>query len=223
MTKHDPRLHAPATARNREPILAVLSRVLPADGTVLEIGSGTGEHAAWLGPRLAPRIWQPSDVDEVLLASIAAHVADSGAPNLRPPVRLDVTDPRWPQLFADAPPAAIVSANMIHIAPWHAAEGLFAGAGRLLPASGMLYLYGPFSIGGRHTAPSNTAFDASLRAQDPEWGVRDLDEVAALGQRNGLTLQEQVPMPANNLSLIFRRQLGRPELPATKGRQALEF
>jgi SAM-dependent methyltransferase len=197
-------LHAPATARNREPILAVLARVLPKDGLVLEIGSGTGEHAAWLAPRLAPLAWQPSDIEADLIASIAAHAADSGAPNLRPPLRLDMTDPAWPDAFA-APPSAIVSINMLHIAPWRAAEGLIAGAGRLLRAGGVLYLYGPFSIGGRHTAPSNAAFDASLRRQDPEWGVRDLDEIAALARRNALDLEERVAMPANNLSLVFRR------------------
>jgi hypothetical protein len=205
MTRHDPRLHAPATERNRGPILAVLGRVLPEQGMVLEIGSGTGEHAAWLGPQLAPRIWQPSDVDDAHLASIAAYVADSGAANLQPPLHLDATDPRWPDTFAAAPPAAIVSINMIHIAPWRAAEGLFAGAGRLLPLDGILFLYGPFSVDGQHTAPSNAAFDASLRAQNPAWGVRNVNDVTALGARHGLVLEEEVPMPANNLSLIFRR------------------
>jgi SAM-dependent methyltransferase len=198
-------LHAPSTARNREPILAVLVRVLPRHGLVLEIGSGTGEHAAWFAPRLAPLEWQPSDVDPDHIASIAAHAAQAAAPNLRPPLRLDVTEATWPDAVAAMRPDAIISINMIHIAPWRAAEGLFGGAGRLLPQGAALVLYGPFSIGGRHTAPSNAAFDATLRRQNPDWGVRDLDDVTILARRHALALEEQVAMPANNFSLIFRR------------------
>lgn len=204
----DPRRHAPATARNREPILAVLARVLPRQGWVLEIASGTGEHAAWMAPRLAPLVWQPSDGEHAALPGIAAHAADAGADNIRPPLYLDASDPGWPAPFLADPPVAIVNINMIHIAPWRAAQGLFAGAGQLLRPGGLLYLYGPFKLGGRHTAPSNEAFDAALRAQDPAWGVRDLDEVSALARGHGLTFEERVPMPANNQSVIFRR---RPE------------
>jgi hypothetical protein len=205
----DDRRHAPATSRNRGPILEVLSRILPATGNVLEIASGTGEHAAWFAPRLQPRIWQPSDTDAEMRASIAAHAAEAGAPNLRAPLALDVTDPDWPQAVAaaleDAPLRAIVNINMIHIAPWSAAEGLMAGAGQLLPAGGILFLYGPFRIGGKHTAPSNEAFDRMLRAQDSRWGVRDLEAVTALAGTHGITLRERVDMPANNLSLVFER------------------
>lgn len=228
-TSTDNRRHAPATLRNRGPILEVLSRVLPgadgagaartrADGTkagwVLEVASGTGEHAAWLAPRLHPFVWQPSDADPAMLASIEAHLAAVERPNLRRPLALDVTDPDWPRAvqatlgdaaLAAAALLAIVNINMIHIAPWRAAEGLMAGVGRLLPAGGLLYLYGPFRIAGKHTAPSNEAFDRSLRARNPEWGVRDLDAVTALASAHGLTLRERVAMPANNLSVIFAR------------------
>jgi SAM-dependent methyltransferase len=209
MSRNDPRRHAPATARNREPILAVLARVLPRAGWVLEIASGTGEHAAWLAPRLAPLVWQPSDGDADALAGIAAHAAETRADNIRPALHLDAREPDWPARFMADPPAAIVNINMIHIAPWATAEGLFAGAGRLLSAGGVLYLYGPFKLGGRHTAPSNQAFDASLRAQNPAWGVRDLDEVTALAVTHGLVFDERIEMPANNQSVVFRRQLQR--------------
>jgi SAM-dependent methyltransferase len=193
-------LTSPSVARNREPILTVLRRVLPARGTVLEIASGTGEHAVHLAARLPGLKWQPTDRDADALRSIAAHRAAAGLPNLLPPLELDAAAPSWPVERADA----IVSINMIHIAPWRAAEGLMAGAGRLLARGGILYLYGPFKEEGRHTAPSNAAFDASLRARDPEWGVRDVGEVAELAARHGLALAERVAMPANNLSLVFR-------------------
>lgn len=205
----DERRYAPATQRNRAPILEILSRVLPDSGRVLEIASGTGEHAAWFAPRLQPRIWQPSDPDAEMRASIAAHAAHAGAPNLRPPLALDVTAPDWPQAVAaisdDPPLQAILAINMIHIAPWGAAEGLMAGAEHLLPAGGTLFLYGPFSIGGKHTAPSNEAFDRMLRAQNPAWGVRDREAVTTIATTHGFALREQVDMPANNLSLIFER------------------
>ena len=198
----DARLHAPATARNREPILAVLRRILPTSGTVLEIASGTGEHAAYLAPHFPGLAWQPSDADPELLASIAAWAAASGADNIRPPMALDVTRPDWG--VEDV--AAILCINMIHIAPWAAAEALMAGAGRLLPAGAPLYLYGPCKRDGRHTAPSNAAFDASLRSHDPAWGVRDLDDVVRLADTHGFDLAEIVEMPANNLSVVFRRR-----------------
>ena len=166
-------LLSPAVARNREPILAVLRRVLPERGTVLEIASGTGEHAAYFATHLPHLTWQPTDVDPDALASIEAHRAEANAPNLLAPVVLDVTAPRWPVDAADA----IVSINMIHIAPWAAAEGLMRGAARLLAPGHVLYLYGPFKENGQHTAPSNAAFDAGLRARDPAWGVRDTGEV----------------------------------------------
>jgi SAM-dependent methyltransferase len=197
----DPRLYHPHVARNRDPILDVLKRVLPARGLVLEIASGSGEHAAFFANALPTVSWQPTDMDAKALASIAAFRANSGTANLLAPVRLDVTSAQWPIDHADA----IVNCNMIHISPWAACEGLIAGAGRVLPAGGVLYLYGPYRIDGRHTAPSNEEFDAYLRGQNAAWGIRDLGEVTALAARHGLMLAETVPMPANNLSVIFRR------------------
>ena len=197
----DNALTAPAVARNRDPILAVLREVLAAPGTVLEIASGSGEHAVHFASALAHLTWQPTDPDEQARRSIAAHAAQARLPNLLPPLELDAAAAAWPVTQADA----IVSINMIHIAPWRAAEGLIAGAARLLPPGGPLYLYGPFREHGRHTAPSNAAFDESLKARDPAWGVRDLDEVVALASRHGLALSRTVAMPANNLSVVFRR------------------
>lgn len=193
---------APAVARNRDPILAVLRRVLPAQGTVLEIASGSGEHAAYFAAAMPHLFWQPADIDPDALASISAHRAAVEAPNLLHPVELDAAAPEWPATRADA----VVSINMIHIAPWAAAVGLFAGAARLLPAGGVLYLYGPFMEDGRHTAESNASFDASLRARNPEWGVRDTADVRNLAEHSGFNFAERLAMPANNLSLLFRRR-----------------
>ena len=193
--------YAPATQRNREPILEVLRRVLPAEGRVLEIASGTGEHAAYFAPRLAPRLWQPSDPDPDLRRSIAAHARQAACRTLEPPLALDACDADWPVTGA----TAVVCINMIHIAPWAAAEGLVAGAGRLLASEGVLYLYGPFRRDGRHTAASNAAFDQSLRAQDPAWGIRDLEAVAELAAAAGFGPTEAIEMPANNLSVVYRR------------------
>jgi SAM-dependent methyltransferase len=198
---HDRRLYRPHVARNREPILDVLRRVLPKQGLVLEVASGSGEHAAYFAAHLPALTWQPSDPDPAALASIAAHRAAAAAPNLLAPVLLDVTAPSWPVERADA----VICNNMIHISPWSAGEGLMAGAARVLEEGGVLYLYGPYKIDGRHTASSNAAFDAALRAQNPAWGIRDLADVAALAERNGLTLTETAAMPANNLSVVFRR------------------
>ena len=195
-------LLSPAVARNRDPILAVLRRHLPDQGTVLEIAAGTGEHAAYFAPRFPHLAWQPTDVDPEALASIEAHRAAANAPNLRAPITLDVTAPAWPVTRADA----VLSINMIHISPWTAAQGLMSGAARLLAGAGVLYLYGPFKENGEHTAPSNAAFDASLRARDPAWGVRDTGDVRALAEKLGFDFVERVAMPANNLSLVFRRR-----------------
>ena len=189
---------APATERNRDPILAVLRRVLPARGTVLEIAAGTGQHAAYFGAALPGLTWQPTDADATALASIEGWCAD--VPNVAAPLRLDVTADAWPLERADA----IVCANMIHIAPWAACAGLMRGAGRVLARGGALYLYGPYRVGGMHTAPSNEAFDANLRARDPCWGVRDLEAVVREAARHGLDFAERVEMPANNQSVIFR-------------------
>jgi SAM-dependent methyltransferase len=201
MSPADQRLYAPATARNREPILAVLRRVLPPQGLVLEVASGSGEHAAYFAAALPALRWQPSDPDARAHASIAAHRDAAATPNLLPPLVLDAEASAWPIEDADA----VICINMIHIAPWSAAEGLIAGAARILPPGGVLYLYGPFKLEGRHTADSNRDFDGWLRAQDPAWGVRDLADVTDLAARHGFKLIETVPMPANNLSVVFRR------------------
>jgi cyclopropane fatty-acyl-phospholipid synthase-like methyltransferase len=193
-------LTAPAVARNREPILAILRRILPAQGTVLEIASGTGEHAVHFAAALPHLTWQPTDADADALRSIAAHRASAQLPNLPAALPLDASSPVWPVTRADA----VVAINMIHISPWRATEGLMEGAARVLPSDGTLYLYGAFKEGDRHTAPSNAAFDANLRASNPEWGVRDLEQVADLARWHGLHLAERIPMPANNLSLVFR-------------------
>jgi hypothetical protein len=197
----DPRLYHAHVARNREPIRDVLARVLPAAGLVLEIASGSGEHAVFFAQHLPSVRWQPTEADDGALASIAAHRTAAGLPNLLAPLRLDVAAERWPVESADA----LVCNNMVHITPWRVTEGLMAGAGRTLPIGGILYLYGPYRINGRHTAPSNMDFDGWLKAQNPQWGIRDLADVAALAGRHGLDLTETVAMPANNLSVIFRR------------------
>jgi SAM-dependent methyltransferase len=193
------RRHAPATQRNREPILAVLRRVLPATGLVVEIASGTGEHAAFFAAAFPGVAWQPTDVDPDALPSIASWCG--GVANARAPIVLDVTRP-WPLDRADA----VVCINMLHISPWEAGEAMLRGAGRVLPPGGVLYLYGPYRRDGAHTAPSNAAFDATLRAQDPRWGVRDLETVVATAADAGLEHAETVEMPANNLSVVFRRR-----------------
>lgn len=201
------RLHSPAAERNRDPILSALRPCFPADGMVLEIASGSGQHAHHFAPELpAGVVWQPSDPDPEARASIAAWGRD--VPRLRlPALALDATAPDWHQQVVAAQVRLIVCINMIHIAPWAAAEGLFRGAAVL---AAPLFLYGPFKRGRRHTAPSNAAFDASLRAQDPAWGVRDLDEVTALALSVGFGAPTATEMPANNLSVYFGRE---PEAP----------
>ena len=197
----DARRSAPAAERNAEPIRAVLARVLPAAGLVLEVASGTGQHAAHMARALPGVTWQPSDVDAEALASIAAWVAAAALPNLRAPLALDVTAEAWPIAAADA----VVSINLLHIAPWSAALGLVRGAARVLGPGGVLCTYGPYRMGGRFTAPSNESFDASLRASDPDWGVRDARDVEAAAAAVGLALAEVIAMPANNHTLVFRR------------------
>jgi hypothetical protein len=179
--------------------------VLPATGLVLEVASGSGEHALHLAAALPHLVFQPSDPDPAARASIDAWAAGAGLPNLRPALALDAAAPpaAWPIARADA----VLCINMIHIAPWEAALGLVAGAARLLVAPGApLVLYGPFRRGGAHTAPSNAAFDASLRAQDPRWGVRDLEAVAGAAAEAGFGPPEAIAMPANNLTVVFRRR-----------------
>lgn len=190
----------PAPERNKGPILEVLQRVLPARGTVLEIASGTGQHIVHFAQALPAITWLPSDPEPDHRASIVARTVAAGLTNIAPPLALDVRQRPWP-VQADA----IVCINMLHIATWEAGQALLSGAGRLLPANGVLYLYGPYRREGRDTAPSNADFDADLRRRNPEWGVRNLEDVQQYAAGAGLALQEVVPMPANNFSVVFRR------------------
>lgn len=200
----DRRQSSPSTARNRAPILAVLQRVLPANAKVLEIASGAGEHAVHVARAMPGVIWRPSDPDPHARASIAAWIEAEGLTNILPPLDIDVRGKAW-GVEADAPFDAVVAINMIHISPSEATLGLIAGASRLLRAGGVLYTYGPYTRDGRHTAPSNAAFDASLKARDPSWGVRDIGEIEREAALQDFTLREIVDMPANNLSLVFVR------------------
>jgi SAM-dependent methyltransferase len=199
----DARLFAPAAARNRQPILDVLMAHLPSRGLVLEIASGTGEHVVHFAQACPALTFQPSDPDPSHRGSIDAWTAALGLANVRSAIGLDTTAEAWPVEAVDA----LVCINMIHIAPWVAAEGLVRGAGRVLPPGGLLYLYGPYKRGGQHTAPSNVAFDAGLRVQNPAWGVRDLEAVAALAAARGFGEPHIVEMPANNLSLVFTKAM----------------
>jgi hypothetical protein len=193
------KLHSPAAERNREPILAELRRLLPPRGLVLEIASGTGQHGAFFASALPHLTFQPSEKRAEGRDSIAAWC--EGLANVRPPLDLDVERGPWPIAVADA----VLCVNMIHIAPWRMAEALVAGAAAILPPGAPLILYGPFRREGAHTAPSNAAFDAKLRAENPEWGVRDLEAVSALARHAGFAAPEITAMPANNLLLVFRR------------------
>ena len=196
------RLTSPAAERNKGPILAVLERVLPSTGRVLEIASGTGQHVIHFAKAIPDLVWQPSDPDASARRSIRAWLATQNLPNVLEPLDLDVRVKPWPISACDA----IVCINMIHIAPWSATPALFSGAAEVLGDSGVLYLYGPYRRHGAHTAPSNEAFDRSLRAQDREWGVRDLETVAEVASAEGFELGETVAMPANNLSVVFRKR-----------------
>jgi len=194
---------SPASARNREPILQVLRERLSGPCRVLEIASGAGEHAVWFARALPHVLWRPTDRDPTALSSIAAWREAVDLPNLLEPIAVDAADPaNWPQEPVDA----VVCINMLHVAPWAAAEGLVAGAGGLLPPGGQLYLYGPFLERGRSTAPSNLAFDADLRVRNPAWGLRDLAAVVELASDAGLVLDARLEMPANNLSLVFAKR-----------------
>jgi hypothetical protein len=211
----DPRLDYPATGRNRAPILAVLREILPASGTVLEIASGSGQHVAHFAEALQNLRWQPTDVDPSVLPSIAAWTGHLD--NVAPPTVLDVTSPDWHRQGRRVPETdwplarfeAVLCANMIHIAPWAACLGLLDGVSKRLGPAAPLCLYGPFKRDGAHTAPSNAAFDESLRARNADWGVRDLDEVAHEARLRGLVLDRVFEMPANNLTVVFRRDPSR--------------
>ena len=190
---------APSAERNKQPILDVLARVLPSSGLVLEIGSGSGQHVSHFARALPGLTFQPSEMDSERHGSIAAW--SEGLPNVRPPIAFDVMRLPWPVHAADA----VVCINVIHISPWEATLALMKGAGEILPPGGVLVTYGPYRRDGQHTAPSNEAFDASLKSRDPRWGIRDLEEVAAVARDQGLALEDTVPMPANNFTLAFRK------------------
>ena len=196
--------HAPSAERNRHDILPVLKQVLPDEGTILELASGTGQHAAHFAPHFPKATWQPSELRPEALASIRAWGEEAGAPNLAPPLEIDVTWESWPVERADA----IVNINMLHISPWSTCEGLLAGAGRTLKDGAPLYYYGAFIRADRETAPSNLAFDRSLRERDRSWGVRALEDVLALASEHGLELDRVLDMPNNNYSLVLRRTGG---------------
>ena len=199
----DTRQYAPATQRNREPILQVLKRVLPADGNILEIASGTGEHAVFFASNFPHCRWIPSDTNPLCRDSIVAWRDYNSVGNLDNPLDIDASTSQWSIETRDISINAIVNINMIHISPWSSCLGLMAGAKRILTKNGILYLYGPFKRNGEHTAPSNEAFDKSLRDRNSAWGVRNLEDVVELAATAGLHLQEVIPMPANNFSVVF--------------------
>ena len=197
----DLRLYSEPAARNRQPILDVLKTVLPTDGLVLELASGTGEHVVHFAAALPNLIFQPTDLNADARASVAAWTQARGLNNVLPPIELDAASSPWPVQRADA----IVCINMIHISPWASTEGLFKSASQLLPIGGPLYLYGPYKRNGAHTAPSNVAFEASLRERNPQWGIRDIEAVTDCARRHGFQGPEIIEMPANNLSVVFRK------------------
>jgi len=198
---------APAVARNRDPILKVLKECMPPEGTILEIASGSGEHAQYFTEALAPCCWLPSDPDQSSLDSIRAWWWDKQLNNILPAVKIDSRDALWEVEKNPPTPAieAMVCINMIHISPWDATIGLMKGANRILPPGGILYLYGPYKVDGSHTAPSNEAFDQNLKSRNPDWGIKNLEDVQECATQNGLTFLKTVEMPANNLSVIFRK------------------
>ena len=195
----DVKRHAPATERNRDVIAETLARVLPAEGLVLEVASGTGEHAVHFAKRFPGLIWQPSDPDPIAIASINAWRADTKLVNVRPAMQLDASAD-WPISHADA----VICINMTHISPWAATLGLLRNAARVMPPSAVLFMYGPYNPHGVPLADSNAAFDMSLRQQNPEWGLRYVDDIVEEADKIGLRLDQVIAMPANNLSLIFR-------------------
>ena len=197
----DGKWSTPTAERNKGPILDVLTRVLPKQGVVLEIASGTGQHVLHFAKALSGLAWQPSDPDLELRQSIALRVEEQRLANVKRPIDLDVTRLPWPLQAADA----VVCINMIHVAPWSATLALFEGAKALLPSQHVLFLYGPYRRSGQHTSKSNEQFDSDLRAQDPEWGLRDLEAVSEAAASSGFALAEVVAMPANNFSVIFKR------------------
>jgi SAM-dependent methyltransferase len=201
--EEDLRLHAPAALRNRDLIADILQDYLPPRGLVLEIASGSGEHCIRFGERLPNHVIQPSDPSLQARISVDAWVASSGVTNVRPALNIDASQPDWPFAEADA----IICINMIHIAPWSAAAGLFAGAARILTSPGVLYTYGPYMHGGVHTSEGNARFDSDLRQQNAAWGIRSIEALTELATANGLSAPQMIPMPSNNFSLIFKRRV----------------
>lgn len=195
--------HAPATTRNSEPIADILAHELPKQGTVLEIASGSGEHALFFARRFPNLHWQPSDLDVEALASIDAYLEDSDLPNIAPSIQLNAAQTPWTVENVNA----ILCVNMIHISPWSAATGLIAEAARLLPKGAPLILYGPYFEREVEPSPSNLDFDLSLRSRDPHWGIRHIEDVDAFAEEEGLSRSARYEMPANNLTLVYRRQL----------------
>ncbi len=207
MNKLVQKKHAPAALRNQEPILKVLKDCLPEGGTILEIASGTGQHATYFIKHMPNHFWQPSDPDEKSRNSISAWWWEVQLNNILPPLDINTQDDVWAieNIELPLPVSAVVCINMTHISPWDATVGLLNGAARILPEGGIVYLYGPYRIDGEHTAPSNELFDISLRAQNPNWGIRNLNEVTKVAAEQGLSLIKTVPMPANNLSIIYEK------------------
>ncbi|BBA79747.1 hypothetical protein RGRSB_1296 [cyanobacterium endosymbiont of Rhopalodia gibberula] len=203
--ENDLRQYAPATRRNRDSIFETLVSVLPPKGNILEIASGTGEHAVYFAPKLKNYQWIPSEPDAMQQKSIDAWREFCHSPNCQSSLNIDVLNPTWTEELKNLEIIAIVNINMIHISPWEACLGLIKGAGNLLPSGGILYLYGPYKQGGKHTAPSNQLFDESLRIQNQAWGVRNLEDVINISQQQGLKFVKKVSMPANNLSVIFKK------------------
>ncbi len=201
---NDARQYAAATQRNREFILEILKDIIPPYDNILEIASGTGEHAVFFAPQFSPRQWIPSDADSQMHSSILSWREYSQVENLQLPLNIDARDSFWEVEKSDIPISAIVNINMIHISPWDACLGLMAGAQRILPTNGILYLYGPF-MEGEKTAPSNLDFHNWLLSKNPEWGIRDLDKVISTAADGNLNLEKIIPMPANNLSLVFKK------------------
>ena len=198
---NDQKRYSPACERNKDVILDVLRDIMPSTGKILEIACGPGQHSVHFAAGLPGVEWQPSDIDPTSITSTLAWRAEADVPNLLDPIILDATEPEWPLTQADG----IICCNMIHISPWTVTLGLLDGAARILPNDGILYTYGPYKVGGKHTAPSNEAFDQSLRSQNSEWGVRNLDDVALEARRRGLHLVKTIKMPANNFSVIYKK------------------
>lgn len=197
----DQKRYSPACERNKNAILEVLREIMPSTGTILEIACGPGQHSVHFAAGFPGVKWQPSDIDPTSITSTLAWRAEADVPNLLDPVILDATEVQWPLDHADG----IICCNMIHISPWEVTLGLLDGAARILPDDGILYTYGPYKVGGKHTAQSNEAFDESLRSQNPSWGIRNLDDVALEARRRGLHLIKTIKMPANNFSVIFKK------------------